>query len=101
MLLYVLVERLNTKVSPHGYKVFANCLWSHFMMNNMFDEANNIAKEFENEKFVQYRHLLSDIRLNKNIELGHKLIEIIPTFKEVNQNANLGIVYSAIIDSYG
>jgi len=71
------------------------------MLNKKFDEASNISKEFENEKFVQYRQLLADIRTNNNIELGYKLLEVIPTFKEVNQNANLGIIYSAIIDSYG
>lgn len=81
--------------------VFANSLWSHFMLNKKFDEASNIAKEFENEKFVQYRQLLSDIRTNNNIELGYKLLEVIPIFKEINQNANLGLIYSALIDSYG
>lgn len=94
------IERLHTKVSPHGYMVFANSLWSHFMLNKKFDEASNIAKEFENEKFVQYRQLLSDIRTNNNIELGYKLLEVIPIFKEINQNANLGLIYSALIDSY-
>ncbi|XP_025193243.1 leucine-rich PPR motif-containing protein, mitochondrial [Melanaphis sacchari] len=95
-----IIERLHTKVSPHGYKIFANSLWSHFMLNKKFDEAFKIAKELENEKFIQYRQLLSDIRSNNNIELGYKLLEVLPKFKETNQNANLGIVYSAIIDSY-
>ncbi|KAL4132665.1 hypothetical protein QTP88_009784 [Uroleucon formosanum] len=95
-----MIERLHTKVSPHGHKIFANSLWSHFMLNKKFDEASNIAKEFENEKFVQYRQLLSDIRINNNIELGYKLLEVMPIFKKINQSANLGIIYSAIIDSY-
>jgi len=71
------------------------------MLNKKFDEAFNIANEFENEKFVQFRQLLSDIRSNNNIELGYKLLEVLPKFKAANQNGNLGIVYSAIIDSYG
>jgi len=71
------------------------------MLNKKFDEASNIAKEFESEKFIQYRQLLSDVRTNNNIELGYKLLEAIPTFKEFNQKSNLGIVYSAIIDSFG
>ncbi|CAH1737969.1 unnamed protein product [Aphis gossypii] len=95
-----IIERLHTKVSPFGYKIFANSLWSHFMLNKKFDEAFKIAHEFENEKFIQYRQLLSDIRSNHNIELGYKLLEVLPKFKATNQNANLGLVYSAVIDSY-
>lgn len=98
---YFLVERLHAKVSTHGYKIFANSLWSYFMIINDFDKANNIVKELENQKFIQYRHLLTDIRSNNNIEMGYKLLEIIPSFKEINQNSNIGLVYSAIIDSYG
>lgn len=71
------------------------------MLNKKFDEAFKIAHEFENEKFIQYRQLLSDIRSNHNIELGYKLLEVLPKFKATNQNANLGLVYSAVIDSYG
>lgn len=71
------------------------------MLNKEFDKALNIVKEFENENFIQYRQLLSDIRMNNNIELGYKLLEMLPTFREINQNSNSGIIYSAIIDSYG
>jgi len=71
------------------------------MLNKKFDEAFNIAHEFESEKFIQFRQLLSDIRSNHNIELGYKLLEVFPKFKAANQNANIGLVYSAVIDSYG
>lgn len=71
------------------------------MLNKEFDKALNIAKELEHENFIQYRQLLSDIRTNNNIELGYKLLEMLPKFKEINQNANSGVIYSAIIDSYG
>jgi len=94
------IERLHSKVSAHGYIVFANSLWSYFMLNKQFDNATNIVKELENSKFVQYRQLLTDIRTNNNIELGNKLLEIIPQFKEINHNANIGLVYSALIDAY-
>lgn len=97
----LLVERLHKKVSAHGHKLFANSLWSHYMLNKDFEKAKILATEFENDKFIQYRQLLSEIRSNHNIELGYKLIEILPTFKTMNQNTNIGLVYSAIIDSYG
>lgn len=71
------------------------------MLNKEFDKATLITKVLENEKFIQYRQLLADIRLNNNIELGYKLLEVLPILKEINQNANSGLVYSAIIDSYG
>lgn len=96
-----LVERLHTKVSAHGYSVFSNALWSYFMLNKDFDKAINIGKDMENVKFVQYRQLLSEIRSSNNVELGFKLIDILPIFKKINLNSNLGVVYSAIIDSYG
>lgn len=60
-----------------------------------------MSKELENEKFIQYRQILANIRVNHNIETGYKLIEIIPNLKGINQNSNIGLVYSAIIDSYG
>lgn len=71
------------------------------MMSKEFDKADNIAKEFENEPHIQYRHLLSDIRVNNNTEMGYKLLEVLPSFKEINLHANIGLVYSAILDSYG
>lgn len=96
-----LVERLHSKVSAHGHIVFANSLWSYFMLNKQFDNADNILKELKNSKFIQYRQLLSDIRTNNNIELGNKLLEIIPHLKEISQSTNIGLVYSALIDAYG
>lgn len=81
--------------------MFANSLWSYFMLNKEFDKANNIIKELENEKFVQYRQLLSKIRKDNNVELGYKLLDVIPNLKELNQNSAMGLVYSAIIDVYG
>jgi len=96
-----LVERLHAKVSGRGHIIFANSLWSHYMLNKQFDNAANIIKEFENSKFIQYRQLLSDIRSNNNIELGNKLLEILPNLKEINHPANIGLVYSALIDAYG
>lgn len=74
---------------------------SYFLLNKDFDKAIIISKELENEKFIQYRQLLSDIRMNHNVEMGYKLLEIIPNLKGINQNSNIGLVYSAIIDSYG
>jgi len=71
------------------------------MLNKEFDKAFNLVKELENENYIQYRQLLSDIRTNNNIELGLKLLEVLPKFKKINQNANSGVIYSAIIDSYG
>lgn len=71
------------------------------MINNEFDKAINIVKELENEHYIQYRHLLSEIRMKNNTELGYKLLEIIPSFKEINLNSSNGLVYSALIDSYG
>jgi len=71
------------------------------MLNKRFDDAANIIKELKNAKFIQYRQLLSDIRSNNNIELGNKLLEILPNFKEINQPTNIGLVYSALIDAYG
>jgi len=71
------------------------------MLNNEFDKASIIGKELENDKFIQYRHLLNNIRTNNNIELANKLLEVFPTFKRLNQNSNIGIIYSALIDSYG
>lgn len=96
-----LVERLHKKVSGHGYKVFGNSLWSHYMLNNDFEKAKILAKDFEDDKFIQYRQLLAEIRSNNNVELGYKFLEIIPILKSLNQNVNSGLVYSAIIDSYG
>lgn len=96
-----LVERLHTKVSAYGHNIFANSLWSYFMLNNEFDKADNFVKELENDKYIQYRHLLSAIRLNANFELGYKLIEVMSNFKEINQNSTIGLIYSAIIDAYG
>lgn len=72
------------------------------MLNKEFDKAIDIAKEFENKKFVQYRQLLSEIRTNNNVELGFKLLEMVPNkLKGLNQDVNIGLVYSAIIDSFG
>lgn len=81
--------------------MFANALWTYFLLNKEFDKAFNIAKELENEKFFQYRRVLIDIRTNNNIELGHKFLEMLPTFKNINRDSTIGLIYSAIIDSYG
>lgn len=81
--------------------MFANALWTYFLLNKEFDKAFNIAKELENEKFLQYRHVLIDIRKNNNIELGYKFLEMLPTFKNINCDSTIGLIYSAIIDSYG
>lgn len=81
--------------------MFANTLWTYFLLNKEFDKAFNIAKELENEKFFQYRHALIDIRKNNNIELGYKFLEMLPTFKNINRDSTSGLIYSAIIDSYG
>lgn len=97
----LLVERLHKKVLPYGYILFGNSLWSYYMLSKDFEKAKILAKDFENEKYIQYRQLLSDIRSNHNIELAYKLLEIFPIFKTINQNINSGLVYSAIIDSYG
>lgn len=70
-------------------------------MNKEFDKAAIVAKELETEQYVQYRQLLSEVRSNNNIELGYKLLEIIPALRNINQKSNLGLVYSSIIDSYG
>lgn len=72
------------------------------MVNKDYDNAVNISKELENVKFIQYRQLLSEIRTNNDVDLGFKLVEIISNnLKGMNQNINIGLVYSAIIDSYG
>lgn len=96
-----LVERLHTKLATIGHTVFANSLWSYYMLNKDFDKASSIVKDLSDAPYVQYRHLLSDIRSNNNIELGYKLIETIPMFKHLNQNSNLGVIFSAIIDAHG
>lgn len=96
-----LVERLHSKISKHGHSVFANSLWSYFMLNNEFDKAFNMAQQFKNVQHIQYRQLLNAIRSSNNIELGLKLVETLPIFEGINQNKNIGLVYSAIIDSYG
>lgn len=98
---YFLVEKLHAKLSVNGYTILANSLLSYFLLNKDFDKATIISKELEHEKFIQYRQLLADIRLNNNIDIGYKLLEIIPILKGINQNSNIGLVYSAIIDSYG
>lgn len=95
------VERLNTKIISHGHKMLTNSLWTYFMLNKEFEKATTIVKDLENEKFLQYRHLLSDIRLKNNIEAAYKFIEILPGFKKINQSTTLGLIYSALIDSYG
>lgn len=70
------------------------------MLNKNFDRAADISKDLENTKVLQFRHLLTEIRSNHNIELGQKFIEILPIFKEINQNQSIGLAYSAMIDSY-
>ncbi|VVC25742.1 Pentatricopeptide repeat,Tetratricopeptide-like helical domain [Cinara cedri] len=94
------VERLNSKVISHGHIEFANSLWSYFMLNKEYEKALTLVKVFEDAKFIQYRYLLSEIRLNNNIEMAHKFLEILPSFKNIDQNKNAGLIYSAMIDSY-
>lgn len=96
-----LVERLNSKVIPQGLKGFANSLWSYFMLNKEYEKATIIAKDLENEQYIQYRYLLNDIRTNNNIEVGYKFIELMPSFKKFDHSTSLGLVYSAMVDSYG
>lgn len=74
---------------------------TYFLLNKDFAKATTISKELENEKFIQYRQLLADIRLNHNVEMGYQLLKIIPNLKGINQNSNTGLIYSALIDSYG
>jgi len=71
------------------------------MLNKQFDNAANIVKEIENSRTIQYRQLLSKIRLNNDVELGIKLLEVLPNFKQSNYATNAGLVYSALIDTYG
>lgn len=71
------------------------------MLNKEYEKAATLVKVLEDSKFIQYRYLLSDIRLNNNIEIAHKLLEILPSFKEIDHNKNAGLIYSAMIDSYG
>lgn len=101
MFLIFLVERLNSKVISHDQKVFANSLWSYFMLNKEYEKADLIANDLENEQYIQFRYLLNDIRSKNNIEVGYKFIEVMPRFKRLTQNTNLGLIYSAMIDSYG
>ncbi|XP_050423237.1 leucine-rich PPR motif-containing protein, mitochondrial-like [Adelges cooleyi] len=95
------IEEINSKLAPKGITVFANSLWSYFMLNNEFDKADKLIGDLDVSTRIQYRHILVNIRSKGNFELGQKLLSTISKLKGLaNKNTNLGLVYCALIDGH-
>ncbi|XP_050542701.1 leucine-rich PPR motif-containing protein, mitochondrial-like isoform X8 [Daktulosphaira vitifoliae] len=96
-----LIENIEAILKSKGNTVFTNSLWSYFMLNGAYNKAEKLISSLENCERIQYRHILADIRSNNNVELGTKMLEMIPKLKALpNKNSNKGLIYSALIDGY-
>ena len=92
--LYALGEEMNKNT---GYTLPLNMIWSHYMINQRYEEAEKLFNA--NPKFKEsliFNPVLEKIKLDKNIDLGLKLIDFIE-LTEMNPRTK-GIVYSIVID---